>query len=267
MKLIILAFVISITLHILFFSSYKKMKDEYKEPQSTSKKVSKDKRKQQAVRYVRLMNKPSVKQVEVKPQEKVEKKLKEFKKVKKILPQKKTVKAKKTRKILPKKAKKIVKKTTYTKPKQIKPQRKRQTIKNKSLENFFLSEPVPLDMELLDNMTRKYLKVYGKEYNSFTNVQKVFLQNNLGKFQIITQKVLNRLGYPELARKRRLSGTNVVEFIFHPNGDISNLRLTANSKYEVFDKHTLELIEIAYKDYPRPKSPTKIKFFVTYTSR
>ena len=35
-------------------------------------------------------------------------------------------------------------------------------------------------------------------------------------------------------------------------------------EYEVFDKYSLELIEIAYKDYPRPTTSTKLKFNVNY---
>lgn len=95
-------------------------------------------------------------------------------------------------------------------------------------------------------------------------MQKAFLEKNLNNFQVITQRVLNRLGYPRIAAKLRLSGTNMVEFLFHPDGSISNLKITDSSGYEVFDEYSLELIEIAYKDYPRPKTTTKLRFNVSY---
>ncbi|PLY07508.1 MAG: hypothetical protein C0625_04855 [Arcobacter sp.] len=117
---------------------------------------------------------------------------------------------------------------------------------------------------MLDAITQEYLRVYGKEYDSFTKVQKVFLQNNLETFTRITQRTLNRLGYPRLAERLGLSGSNIVEFIFYPDGSISDLKLSLKSRHEVFDKRTIELIEFAYKDYPRPKEKIKIKFTVSY---
>ena len=107
-------------------------------------------------------------------------------------------------------------------------------------------------------------KLYGEEYQTFTKVQKAYLEKNLNNFQVITQRVLTRLGYPPLAAKLKIGGANVIEFMFHPDGSITNLRVTNSSGYEVFDKYSLELIEIAYKDYPRPTTSTKLKFNVRY---
>lgn len=263
MKLIILAFILSISLHILFFSSYKKVKDELKAPPSTSKKTSNENKKS-SVKYVRLINKPIQKQI--KPQKKQEikkevKKLKKYKKVKKILPQKKVVKKKKAKKILPKPIKKVEVKPTFTKPLPIKPQEKRETIQKKNLENFFLAEPMPLDLNLLDEVTKRYIKLYGEEYQSFTKVQKVFLQNNLKSIGRITEKYLR---YPRIAVRTNQQGTNIVEFYLYPNGDISDLKLFGSSGYTVLDKNSMETIEIAYKDYPRPKTKTKIRIYVGY---
>jgi len=266
MKLIILAFILSLSLHFLFFSSLEK-KEEIKQSASTSKKINKS-----SITYVKLMPRSVQKQTkrEIKKPELKKTKPKNYKVVdkKKIVPQKKKPITKKAKKIIPKPVKKVEVKPTPTKqiPKkvEIKPQEKRKTIKEKSLENYLLEEPLPLDMNMLDDITKEYLRAYGKEYNSFTNVQKVFLQNNLNKFTRITQRVLTKMGYPRLAARLKLSGMNFVEFIFHPNGDISDLKITLGSGYKVFDKYTLELIEIAYKEYPRPKEATKIKFKVTY---
>ena len=82
---------------------------------------------------------------------------------------------------------------------------------------------------------------------------------------MITQRVLDRLGYPKLAAKLKLGGVNVVEFTFYPDGSISNLKITNSSGYKILDDYSLELIEIAYKDYPKPTTPTKLKFYVRYS--
>ena len=57
---------------------------------------------------------------------------------------------------------------------------------------------------------------------------------------------------------------NIVEFYLHPNGDISDLKLTESSGYSSLDKNSIETIEFAYKDYPKPKEKTKVKIYVYY---
>ena len=129
------------------------------------------------------------------------------------------------------------------------------------MENFLLAEPIPLDKEMLDEITKSYLDLYGEEYNTFTKIQKVFIQNSIKSIVQITR---NYYKFPRLAIELRKNDFNIVEFTLHPNGDISNLRIVKPGNYSFYDKSILEAIEIAYKDYPRPKEPTKIKFYITY---
>lgn len=133
------------------------------------------------------------------------------------------------------------------------------TLQDKTLENF-LSQKEPINKEILSELE----KLYGAEYKTFTKVQKDYLEKNINNFQVITQRVLNRLGYPKLAAKLRIGGINTVEFLFHPNGDISDLRIITPSGYSILDEYSLELIKIAYKDYPKPKTTTKLRFRVFY---
>ena len=78
---------------------------------------------------------------------------------------------------------------------------------------------------------------------------------------MITQRYLV---YPGLSIKTRQSGINVIEFVLHPNGDISDVRITDSSNYTALDKNTVETIQLAYKDYPKPTEPTQIKIYVRY---
>lgn len=107
--------------------------------------------------------------------------------------------------------------------------------------------------------------LYGEEFNSFTETQKKFIKNNLGTIHRITQNTLTQNGYPEIAVRTRQQGTNVVSFYLHPNGDISDLRLKTRIGYAALDQNTLEVIRIAYKDYPLPDKKTKIIFYVKYS--
>jgi len=108
-------------------------------------------------------------------------------------------------------------------------------------------------------------QLYGKEFASFSPTQKKFIKKNLGLIHRITQRTLTRNGYPEVAVRTRQQGTNVVSFYLHPNGDISNLRLKTKIGYAALDDNTLEVIRIAYKDYPLKNKKTKIVFYVQYS--
>ena len=268
MKIIILALIISISLHFLVFNKYKDK--EFLENKQNDEKIS----KKSDVKFVKL-KKPEVKEEPAK--EIKQEPVKDLPKVEKAIETK------------PFEKEKIVKKPKNTETNSYTPQIKNENIQakkqidmekskifqekviqeqivneKKSLQNSiledFLSQKEPINNDILNELE----KLYGKEYQTFTKVQKAYLEKNLNNFQVITQKVLNRLGYPRLAAKLRLSGVNIVEFMFNPDGSITNLKISSSSGYEIFDKYSLELIEIAYKDYPRPETPTKLKFNVNY---
>lgn len=251
MRIIILAFIISISLHFLAFNEYKnkefienKQKDEKPEKKSDVKFV---KLKKEEIKNIPESKKiEEIKTIE-KPIEKIVKKPKnEIKKVEKKIEEKKQIDVEKSRNF----QEKVIKEQIVN---------KNDSLQNSILENF-LSQKEPINKEILNELE----KLYGEEYQSFTKIQKAYLEKNLNNFQVITQRVLNRLGYPKLAAKLRIGGVNIVEFMFHPDGSITNLKITSSSGYEIFDKYSLELIEIAYKDYPRPTTSTKLKFNVNY---
>ncbi|WP_294957755.1 energy transducer TonB [Sulfurovum sp.] len=108
-------------------------------------------------------------------------------------------------------------------------------------------------------------QLYGSEFDRFTPTQKKFIKKNLSLIHRITQRTLIQNGYPDVAVRTRQEGTNVVTFYLHPNGSISGLRLQSRIGYTALDNNTLQVIRIAYKDYPRPKTTTKITFYVQYS--
>ena len=52
--------------------------------------------------------------------------------------------------------------------------------------------------------------------------------------------------------------------MFHPDGSITNLKVIDTSGYNILDEYSLELIQIAYKNYPKPETSTKLRFHVQY---
>ncbi len=132
-----------------------------------------------------------------------------------------------------------------------------------SLQNFFAKkENHPSSLSKLPPQLRK---LYKDEFSTFTKTQQKFILDNLAKIGEITQKYLYLRGYPYIAIKTRQEGLNAVEFYLHPNGDISDLHLITSSGYEALDKNSIETIKTAFKDYPRPKTTTKIKIYVKYS--
>jgi len=105
-------------------------------------------------------------------------------------------------------------------------------------------------------------KLYGDEFERLSKEEQKFIKDNLGSIGRITEKYLR---YPDLAGRLGQQGTSVVEFYLHPNGDISDMRLLDSSGSKMLDKNSMETIEIAYKDYPRPSVKTKIRMFVGYS--
>lgn len=80
--------------------------------------------------------------------------------------------------------------------------------------------------------------------------------------RVITQETLLRVGSTNLDRK--ISGTNVIEFWLHPNGQISDLKLVEKSNHHILNKTSLETIEYSYHKYPSVKEKTLIRYRVSY---
>ncbi|MEA3289898.1 MAG: energy transducer TonB [Campylobacterota bacterium] len=258
--IIIFAFVISILIHYILFIGFNKITTSIQPKYHSSKKSSNINNKPTNIKFVKIKEKPQPqpkKQVEVKkekqlpPKKEIKKviKNKPIKKNKKIIKDVKTIKIPKQetktdeikkRYILTKEQKKIIEKE-----------------KQKQLEEYKEIQ----QLKRLDPLTKSYIQLYGRKYLKFTDNQKEYIKNNISSIGRITQKYLV---YPAISARTKQSGTNIVEFTLHPNGDITDLRLTNSSKYTALDKNTIKTIKIAYKDYPKPKEPTKIKIYVKY---
>lgn len=114
----------------------------------------------------------------------------------------------------------------------------------------------------IDNITlRDVEELYGEEFGDYGLAEQEFLINNLRDIGRITSRYLK---YPPSAIRLGQQGVSAVEFYLHPNGDISGLKIIVSSEFMLLDRNSERTIEIAYKDYPRPVSKTKIRIFVTY---
>ncbi len=184
-------------------------------------------------------------------------------------------------KTVPKQAKKIVKREE--KKKVVKKVEKKRVVKQTKQSRPSKRSSDPLANALMGSGTSMYPsqrsrpsssgsysarminQLYGKEFDTYSETEKKFIKNNLGTIHTITQRTLTRNGYPEVAVRTRQQGTNIVSFYLHPNGDITDLKLKRPIGHQALDQNTLDVIRIAYKDYPLPNKKTKIVFYVKYS--
>jgi protein TonB len=178
---------------------------------------------------------------------------------------KKEEKKKPVKKVVKKKTppKKIAKRT----PPKRQPKRSKDPLANMLMGSGSSMAPRPSSRNAgLGSYGEQMIKeLYGKEFNTFTSTQKEYIRNNLSQIHRITQHTLTRNGYPTVAIQTKQQGTNVVTFYLHPNGDITGLKLRTRIGYEALDNNTLQVIRLAYKDYPLPNEKTKITFYVRYS--
>jgi len=221
-------------------------------PETIKKKIVNESKKTFALKSPEDNN---VTKIEPKP----EKKKKVVKKEAKIKPKKKVVKKKIIKKKIPKK--KITKKR--------KPTRSKDSLANALMgsgTSMFPKQYTPSAPASRGAYGPQMIqRLYGSEFNTYSQAQKKFIKNNLGTIHRITQRTLSINGYPEIAVRTGQQGTNIVSFYLHPNGDISNLRLKKDIGYQALDQNTMDVIRIAYKDYPLPNKKTRIIFHVQYT--
>ena len=266
MKHIAWALILSISLHLIaiYFLQHKKIE---KSKSASTTKIE----KKSNIHYVKLQSAKTIpskkkpeqqvkksepKKVQTNAPEKIVKETKTFQKVEKIVKQAK-------RKVVKKEPKKISKKPVGKISRMPDYKKLNPTKLQKQTLDSFLSTPA-METEYLDKLTQSYIKEYGDEFNTFTQVQKAFIKKNLRTIEQITASYFR---FPKIAIQKRLQGRNVVEFTLYPNGDMTGLRIKTPSEYAIYDSAILETIEIAFKDYPRPTEPTKIIFYLTYTVR
>jgi len=204
------------------------------------------------------------------------KKIEEKKIVKKIPKKKikKSVEKKLTKETPSKKSQKVVKKRvkpTKTPQKRVTRREKSSAFANSLMgssraRSIQTTSSKRYNSKKVSAATRNIIKkLYGSEFDGYGEAQKKFIENNLAMIHHITQSTLSRNGYPEVAARTGQQGINIVSFYLHPNGNISHLRLESGTGYELLDENTLNVIRLAYKDYPLPLKKTKIKFYVEYT--
>lgn len=131
-------------------------------------------------------------------------------------------------------------------------------MKYKQALRYIAAQAIPSDQK------REIIALYGDELGDYGMAEIDFLINNLRDIGRITQYHINRRGYPKEAAILGQSGKNVIEFYLHPNGDISDMRVVSSSNSIILDNDMQTNIKVAFREYPRPTTKVKIRFFMSY---
>lgn len=104
--------------------------------------------------------------------------------------------------------------------------------------------------------------LYGSEFEKMGKEEQKFVEDNLLGMGRTMQKYFDKVNNFNPSHE---TGRAEVEFDLYPNGDIKELKITKSSGYKLQDKNALETVELAFKDFPRPKTKTKIRWgFIIY---
>jgi len=256
-KTLFIAFLISICIHfMMYFTIDKTLKSSTLNINTTNKKNTTTKNGLVKIKYVKV--KKIEKKEKIKPAIK-KKKFKEKAQTKKIL--KKTETKKIDKKTVPLIQLPVIQRKPVDLKKFFTIQKQEKKVQDTEQQKALEKEQEIQEIQKLPAVTQSYIKLYGEQYFEFSKYQRKYLKQNLNKIGKITQRYLR---YPRVSIRTKQKGINVVEFYLHPNGDITELKLTDSSYYTALDTNSIETIRIAYQDYPRPLEKVKIKIFIKY---
>ncbi|MBE7357356.1 energy transducer TonB [Campylobacter sp. RM12327] len=57
--------------------------------------------------------------------------------------------------------------------------------------------------------------------------------------------------YPRVARRMRKQGVSVIEFAYHKNGDVANLKVAKSSGHKILDDTVISVIQSVKNKFPK----------------
>jgi len=268
-KTLFIAFLISLIIHFIMYRTIDKtLHTSHLQINTSNKKQNNTQNGLVKIQYVKI--KKSVpkekelhkKPVKKKPTQKIKKIIKNHSIEKKVFKKKKILPKKLIKKPIPiVKLPSIPKKTLDLKRLFTIQKNEPKYSENKSVQIQQKEQEIQQIQELSEE-TQSYIKLYGEQYFTYSKEQKRYLRENLSRIGKITQRYLS---YPSISIRTKQHGVNIVEFYLHPNGDISELKLSDSSYYTALDENSIYTIKLAYQDYPKPLEKVKIKIYVRYT--
>ena len=94
------------------------------------------------------------------------------------------------------------------------------------------------------------------------NYQQKYIDENLASIIAAIKKYKK---YPLQAKKRGMIGKVLVKCTIKTNGELVDIKIIETSKYELLDENSIEILEIASKEFVAPKKDVTISIPFNYT--
>jgi len=136
---------------------------------------------------------------------------------------------------------------------------------NTEKQSLQTGERIAQNKEIMPEKSVSYLKkLYGNEFEKLSITEKEYLIANYKSMQRIAQETLFHYAASHIPAQLEANDANAIEFYFHPNGSVSNIRFIKKSKSEVLDTITEETIKLASAKFTRPKQTVLLRYRVSY---
>lgn len=94
------------------------------------------------------------------------------------------------------------------------------------------------------------------------NYQQKYIDDNLASIIAAIKKYKK---YPLQAKKRGMTGIVLVKCTIRTDGKLENIKIIEPSKYELLDENSIEILEIASKEFVAPKRDVTISIPFNYS--
>ena len=112
---------------------------------------------------------------------------------------------------------------------------------------------------IVEKQTKLTSEIISKQKEGENEINKVDLNKNDDFFyyKIIKDKIIKKIVYPEIAKRRSIEGNVKIGFIVLRNGEVEEIKVIESSKCEVLDKNSIKIIKSAS---PFPKFPETLNY-------
>ncbi|MDD2888526.1 MAG: energy transducer TonB [Aliarcobacter sp.] len=149
--------------------------------------------------------------------------------------------------------------------KEIKPEPVKEVIKPKiEPKKEIAKEPIKEEIkELVENIpTTKEIIQTPKKVEPQENYEQKYIDENLASIIAAIKKYKK---YPLQAKKRGMIGKVLVKCTIKTDGKLENIKIIEASKYELLDENSIEILQIASKEFVAPKRDVTISIPFNYS--
>jgi len=107
------------------------------------------------------------------------------------------------------------------------------------------------------------------EKGSDEKINEIDLNKNSNDFfyyKIVKDRIIKKIIYPEIAKRRNIEGNVKIGFLVLRNGEVEEIKIIKSSKYEILDKNSIDIIKSAspFPEFPDTLNYEKILFVMDF---